>query len=152
MFNQGGVEHFARRSGGDPYVRWGETVSIDFLGLASGVQVIRREFQRVTLPRPTLCQLNLAARVRNLLPAPADPQVDFVRIVYTAGLGSSQVETRRVFQRLPQVPTADQPQSVQLNAMWLLPLQDLYAAIEAQAFDCSLAFTLTLSPVALEQL
>lgn len=152
MFDANSREGFERRSGGDPYVRWGETVTFTFAGLGSGVVVLRREFQRATLPRPTLCRLNLSARVFAPLPAPAVPVVDFVRVTYTAGLGSSRVDTVRTFSRLPQVGTVSHPLPVPLDVSWELPLQDLYAFVEAQAFDCSLAVTMWLAPVALEQL
>lgn len=140
------------RASPDPYLRWGDTVTLDFGSIfaPNGVQVLRREFARMTLPRPTLCQLNMAVRVQPK--TGGTPVVDFAAINYTTGVGSSAVPTRRVYKGLPQVPTPTQPTGTPLDVSYQIPIQDLYGSVEAQAFDCVVSFTLWLAPISLEEL
>jgi hypothetical protein len=145
----GGPVDWARAIGQrDPFVRWGESVNMTFGSITApnGVVVIRREFQRVQLPQPIDCQLSLSFSVVPVNDA-ATAVVDYTAITYSGGIGSSAVRTRRVYKGLPQVRTPTQPNGTPLDVLIELPVHELYAAVEAQAFDCVVTFTLSLAPV-----
>lgn len=152
MFDR--MHRFPARGVPDPYVRWGDSRTLVFSGVSSGTTVQGAEFQRITLPRPTVCRIHYHVEVVDSLP-PGPSGVDWSTFEYRTGTGSSQANMKHVFMGLPQAATVA-PQvafdATPLDFSFEECVHDLYGRVEAQAFNCSVRFTVWLAPIALENL